>query len=441
MKKKFYSGSYPCMFFGHKKQISSFALLAEKLLEGGVESICLVIGKHDYQEAIETRSFSLVLDLLPSENVILDPKKYECSIEYLNTLNDSEYSVGLNYDIACDRYFRGMSSQDILQSELSSKWSLNMVYNFLSEVGRKIEIILSEYSPKLIYLESNNSVYRLAKRIARTYEIPSGYLMIAKGWDNRVYFEQGLVLNWEECRLKYSEILSVGLAKEVRNICAIKIRDITSSAGRPDTYMSFKHGPSSLFDRLKTFLHLIDLRKMNDESWKINPRAVPLEYTTFISKIRRYKREKRAFKYLQQISVRFEDLPDVFVTYFLHVQPEITVEESAFIYSDQVATIRNIAAILPVGVGIVVKEHRPVAGKRNLEFYSELFHVPNVYVMGEEIHSHKLIQSSSGVITLTGTVGLESLVYGKNVIVLGEIFLIHSRGYYIPKGGMNFVTF
>ena len=54
--------------------------------------------------------------------------------------------------------------------------------------------------------------------------------------------------------------------------------------------------------------------------------------------------------------------------------------------------------------------------------------------MGEEIHSHKLIQSSSGVITLTGTVGLESLVYGKNVIVLGEIFFNSFKGVLHPKG-------
>jgi hypothetical protein len=119
----------------------------------------------------------------------------------------------------------------------------------------------------------------------------------------------------------------------------------------------------------------------------------------------------------------FEESPGGDYFFFaLHVQPEISTLVFAPYYDNQMAVIENIAKSLPVGYKLAVKEHPNMMGRRQQQFYKELKDFPNVVLISPYIDSHDLTENSSGIITITGTVGLEAALYGKPVIMLGDAF-------------------
>ena len=102
----------------------------------------------------------------------------------------------------------------------------------------------------------------------------------------------------------------------------------------------------------------------------------------------------------------------------------------AFEYQDQVSTLRNILATLPADMDLVVKEHTPMLGYRPLEFYQELLHMPGLVIADTHADSHDLITRAAVVVTLTGTVALEAVLYGIPAIVLGSIYFDGFNGIY-----------
>jgi capsule polysaccharide modification protein KpsS len=148
----------------------------------------------------------------------------------------------------------------------------------------------------------------------------------------------------------------------------------------------------------------------------------------------RYRRGEKAKRYLERIYTPFDSLRDrKYAIYFLHVEPEITVEGMAFDYQDQESTLRNILASLPADMSLVVKEHAPMVGYRPLEAYAELAHMPGLYFADHNEDSHRLITHAAIVVTLTGTVALEAMLYGIPAIVLGSIYFDSFNGIYKPR--------
>jgi hypothetical protein len=124
-----------------------------------------------------------------------------------------------------------------------------------------------------------------------------------------------------------------------------------------------------------------------------------------------------------------QELPDQpFASYFLHIQPEYTVEGVAFEYQDQIALVRNIIAALPADVLLCVKEHRISAGTRPQSFYGELVSIPNVWLLHDTMDSFEIIQRACLNLTLSGTVALESMCFGVPVISFGDVYYEHFRG-------------
>ncbi|MCE9550578.1 MAG: capsular biosynthesis protein [Betaproteobacteria bacterium] len=113
---------------------------------------------------------------------------------------------------------------------------------------------------------------------------------------------------------------------------------------------------------------------------------------------------------------------DRFFIYPLHYEPESSTLVRAFYFSDQLALIKLIAKVLPLGVMLVVKEHGGNQGYRKPDFYHELSYMPNVIMLPPSHDVSKLLKDCIGVITLTGRMGWEALVNNKCVITLGNTF-------------------
>jgi len=125
--------------------------------------------------------------------------------------------------------------------------------------------------------------------------------------------------------------------------------------------------------------------------------------------------QKRFFKALPQEKVKFFLLP-------LHYQPEAATDVFAIYYCDQLNTAKNIAFSLPFPYKLYVKEHPAAVGTRAKEFYKELKKIPNIVLISPHENIENIIKNSSGVVTLTSTVGLEAALAGKPVYVLGDVF-------------------
>ncbi|PUE42387.1 hypothetical protein [Limnohabitans sp. Bal53] len=139
-----------------------------------------------------------------------------------------------------------------------------------------------------------------------------------------------------------------------------------------------------------------------------------------LSNLRRYKKE-----------VRFDafDASQPYYFYPLHLEPEAVVLYHAHgLYANQVKLIQNIAAQLPPGVFLYVKDHPHDHGYRSADDYLALKSVPNIRLLETSISGKEIVAHSQGVITMTGTAGFEALLLGKPVFTFGKTFYSPAPG-------------
>jgi hypothetical protein len=118
-----------------------------------------------------------------------------------------------------------------------------------------------------------------------------------------------------------------------------------------------------------------------------------------------------------------------FIFFPLHVQPEASSEIFSPWFSDQISLIKNIALAMPINVKLYVKEHKPMLGRREglLRYYKKIKSIPNVKLISPYASSRQFIERSISNIVITGTVGWESLLYGKKPLVFGNVHYNISR--------------
>ena len=128
-----------------------------------------------------------------------------------------------------------------------------------------------------------------------------------------------------------------------------------------------------------------------------------------------------------------------YVLYPLHFQPEATTLVQAPLYVDQLALLRDIAASLPAGYRLYVKEHLSSRGRRPLAFYEAIRAIPSARLLGPDEDTWTLIRDAAVVAVITGTVGWEGLMFDKPVVTFGDVFFnLHPsvyRGAEVAKDG------
>tara|TARA_B100001059_G_C17796625_1_gene563441 strand:- start:307 stop:1803 length:1497 start_codon:yes stop_codon:yes gene_type:complete len=137
----------------------------------------------------------------------------------------------------------------------------------------------------------------------------------------------------------------------------------------------------------------------------------------------RYWAQRNALK--QNLTVFSPESSGPFAYYPLHVDPEASTMVLAPRYTDQLSLIRTISQSVPIGMKLVVKEHRPMIGRRPASFYSRIARIPGVILVSPDLDSHEMIQTSSIITTITGTTGLESVIIGKPTLVIGDPYYRH----------------
>jgi hypothetical protein len=111
-----------------------------------------------------------------------------------------------------------------------------------------------------------------------------------------------------------------------------------------------------------------------------------------------------------------------YVFFPLHLEPELALLLYAPFFTSQLAIIHNVAQSLSHDTALYIKEHPRAIGRRPLAYYQELAAIPNVRLIESSVNSLQLIKNSSGVVTITGTAGLEAMLLGKPALTFGDVF-------------------
>lgn len=427
------------LLLGHLGQIPEYAGYINALKKvDSVQSLLLTMGQDEYELGQGVGAFDRVKNILPKQSE-LDAADGGLS-KATQSLKELEELIGSNFvnrDILTDRFFLGQPRLDIDLAKLPLIWTGTKTKLFMSHIYKRLEEELENFAPDFVYLETSFAPSRMAWRLAYQKGVSAGGFMPVRFWPERLYLETGIGYEWHEARTAYNEMIDKPMVGEELQKVTQRLQTIREKKVKP-AYLQTEHakGAATFFKklfapRLSAHGRWLGVRSRTS---RINPWVLSREIYSPIAKYVRYKKGQKAKRYLLEHQTPFDKIrTKKYAMYFLHVQPEITVEGMAFDYQDQVSTLRNILASLPADTDLVVKEHSPMLGYRPLEFYIQLMHLPGIIIAETHEDSHQLITHASVVITLTGTVAMEAVLYGIPAVVLGSIYFDGFNGVYKPE--------
>jgi len=122
------------------------------------------------------------------------------------------------------------------------------------------------------------------------------------------------------------------------------------------------------------------------------------------------------------ISKEKDWIPKNYIIFPLQVTPESSINtlEQYFIKQDRVIDL--IRLNMPTGFYLLLKEHPAMIGKRSSSFYKKIRKKAGCLLVSPYLNTEKFIRYSKLVITVTGTVGLESYFKDKPVLMFGPTF-------------------
>ena len=427
------------VFFSHSTQIRGFAELARGVrAHSNLDPELWTLGGPDLEVGQKHDVFSKVRDLAADlDTVDVSDREYRENLRWFRQLEEEVGTVFLHRDMAMDRYFREASTAELLPSRVPVRWTERRATALLRTIGETIRSILLEMDVGALYMETNSAPYRLAWRLAKQHDTATYLFLSSRYWPKRGYFETELDFEWNACRKVYRRLSDNGMRESLKVRAAERLETIRAENEKPSYSENFRGISRSVTRYLNVDKLVREARRWVNSfrsEWRRNPRVLPSAAISPLGKAVREFDNIQSNKYYERLAKREVETEGRYAVYFLHLPREVTTMGMAFEYQDQVATIRNIVARLPADVPLYVKEHPAGAGRRGVETYAELAHEPSLHLIHHEIDSHYLIQNASLVLTLVGTVGLESIYYGIPAIILGNVFFHEFEGLYHPEG-------
>lgn len=286
---------------------------------------------------------------------------------------------------------------------------------------RLYESVFGEIKPDFIV---NYGVASLAfvvlNRVAEVNNIPNLILYNSKVPDRFVVY-RGLKNQWQKVDDAFNEFKKKGL-KEPERKAASEFLDAFRNKGLFVTYAALnKKRQKSVIPRIRSLLRLFYqiYRYGLFKTTYLRDRNIFMPFEYMFTKLK--------FELRRRLVSRLDifDSPkdgEKYVFFPLHVQPEASTLIWAPFFLNQIEIVNNISKSVPADCLVYVKEHPANIGRRKLEYYRELKKNANVRVLSPWGKTQDLIQNSEIVITITGTVGWEAILWEKPVITLGSVF-------------------
>ncbi len=136
----------------------------------------------------------------------------------------------------------------------------------------------------------------------------------------------------------------------------------------------------------------------------------------------------RAAGYYRRFRLRYENFfqqavqGEKYVFFPFHVEPELALLLYAPFHTHQSSIVQNVAQSLPWDTCLYVKEHPQAVGVKDMGFYKRVRGTANVRMIYPHVSSRALIAGSNGIVTITGTAGMEAMLMNKPTITLGDVF-------------------
>jgi hypothetical protein len=187
--------------------------------------------------------------------------------------------------------------------------------------------------------------------------------------------------------------------------------------------------PPSFFTQL-AFLLLRAALPTKWSRWRDNL----IDMVRYASAVLDQREKSRKIKSIYYNNSKEVDLKSAFIYVPLQLQPECTTSPMAGAYVDQLLMVQQLAAHLPPGVLVYVKEY-PVqfdygCVSRSMDFYNQLLQIPAVRFVPENTSTFLLIDKCVAVATGTGTAGWEAIFRGKPYLMFGHHVYQYAPGVY-----------
>lgn len=153
-----------------------------------------------------------------------------------------------------------------------------------------------------------------------------------------------------------------------------------------------------------------------------DPHYPTLIHTLFQARVMRpLRRRFRSYRFDIEDGARFAGAHrGAYAIYPLNTEPEVALLAFGRPYRNQIETVRNLAAALPVGWKLVVKEHPNAYGYRTIAYYRKLKQIPNVVLAGPAADTGSLTDGAGLVALVYGTIGLEAIIKKKPLLIFSE---------------------
>jgi capsule polysaccharide modification protein KpsS len=135
-----------------------------------------------------------------------------------------------------------------------------------------------------------------------------------------------------------------------------------------------------------------------------------------------YVREKSRAARARRLYEPLGDRPRPFVYFPLHVTDDYKIKRVIPHCVDQASIIELIAASLPQGIDLVLKEHPMSIGRNPVALLRRLTAHDNIRLVDPYTSSHELIRRAEAIAVISSTVGLEALLHGRPVMTVGQPF-------------------
>lgn len=326
-------------------------------------------------------------------------------LSWLDTLiyNISNKRFTLNSSLQSDRAFSYLSYKEALH--LSQTYYI-VWENIFNE--NKIDFLIHEF----VSLHMNHLASILCKKNDAVYVSE----MAVKGFDDYNFifmnYDEGISI---ELEYEYNKITREEISKNeilISNYkCLFKDTEkVFFSHLNSKRIDYFKMFPRAIKNELKIFLKSPDKILNNVDYFMLYDRSALKKLINLT---------------MYKILIKWDnfDSTEKYYYYSLHLEPEAVVNYMADgIYKNQIKLIENLAAQLPVGTYLYVKDHPHNIGYRNFNDYLRLKKVPNIKLLHAKIPGIEVIKYSIGVISLNGTAGFEAIMKGKKVFTFGKAF-------------------
>lgn len=120
-----------------------------------------------------------------------------------------------------------------------------------------------------------------------------------------------------------------------------------------------------------------------------------------------------------------DEVPENFILFPLQMTPESSINTLEQYFINQERLIELVRLNMPHNFSLLVKEHPVMIGFRKNDFYKNLYKKSGIVLVDSGVNTKELINKSKLVVTITGTVGLESYLDDKNVLMFGPTFFSH----------------